>query len=101
MEFKEYAIEAIKAKQGQNVIGAVTHVSKSGMSSRVRCWVLSEDDKWQEITMLMKGAKNNQGVLMSGYGTDMALLALYVFYQTFIDSQTALRWANNYQSITY
>jgi len=95
--FKEDIIKAISTQQGKNVLGAVTHVSKSGMSSRIRCWIASEDNTRQEFTMLLKGSKNNKGLFVSGYGTDVILLSLYMFYKTFVDSKIALQWANNYQ----
>ena len=94
MEFKEYVIEAIKAKQGKNVAAYVTSVSRSGMSRRVKYFLVEEDDI-KPITYIM-GGDMDKGLRLNGCGMDMIAHGLDCFYR---DSGINPQFAYNYKSL--
>ncbi len=94
MEFKEYAIEAIKAKQGKNVLAYVASVSRSKMSRRVKYFLLDGDDI-KPLTWIM-GGDMDKGLMLKGCGMDMIAHGLDCFYR---DNGIDPQFAYNYKSL--
>lgn len=94
MEFKEYVISAIKARQGKNVAAYVVKVSRSGMSRRIKYFLVEEDDI-KPITWIM-GGDMDKGLRLQGCGMDMIAHGLDCFYR---ENAIDTNFAYNYKSL--
>lgn len=100
--FLQYVLRRAAEEDGRNIHATVTHVARSGMSRRIKFFIV-ENNEIRNITNLFDGNINSDGLLVRGCGMDMCFATLMDFYRGNMvptpTSEEVIRMANNYRYI--
>lgn len=100
--FDEIEVEEVKARiEAGDVYAEVVSVSRSGMSRRIRFFVIN-DGRIERITHIINGNYkqgkkyvNDDGMSVTGCGMDMVFYTLY----NFLGYERAKNWSQQYHTL--
>ena len=103
------AIAALRDKltPGRTVYTKVTHVSRSGMSRSIECYLAQGRDNLTDITWLVARATNSRldnnhgGIVMGGCGMDMGFALVYGLGRTLYPDGVPCTGSRGYDPDTY
>ena len=92
---------------GRTVYTKITHVSRSGMSRSIECYLAQGRDNLTDITWLVARAtnarldNNHGGIVMGGCGMDMGFALVYNLGRTLYPDGVPCTGSNGYDGATY
>ena len=103
------AIDYLRAEltPGRTIYTKVTHVSRSGMSRSIECYLAQGRDNLTDITWQVARALNKRldpnhgGVIMQGYGMDMGYAIVYGLGRTLYPDGVPCTGSRGYNPDTY
>ena len=103
------AIEYLRAQltPGRTVYTKITHVSRSGMSRSIECYLAQGRDNLTDITWLVARATNSRvdnthgGIIMGGCGMDMGFALVYNLGRTLYPNGVPCTGSRGYDPDTY
>ena len=109
---KEETAEAIgrllsELTPGRTVYTKITHVSRSGMSRSIECYLAQGRDNLTDITWLVARATNSRvdnthgGIIMRGCGMDMGYYLVYKLSHTLYPNGVPCTGSRGYDPDTY
>ena len=109
---KEETAEAIgrllsELTPGRTIFTNLTHVSRSGMSRSIECYLAQGRDNLTDITWLVARATNSRvdnthgGIIMGGCGMDMGFALVYNLGRTLYPNGVPCTGSRGYDPDTY
>lgn len=92
---------------GRTVYTKITHVSRSGMSRSIECYLAEGRDNLTDITWIVARATNKRidnnhgGIIMQGCGMDMGFALVYNLGRTLYPSGVPCTGSRGYDPTTY